>query len=37
VVWGQSGHGPHAKEERHFVPSIAGYYQSLVEFGKRLR
>jgi succinyl-diaminopimelate desuccinylase len=36
VVWGQSGIGPHAKEERHFVPSIDGYYRALVEFGKRL-
>lgn len=36
VVWGQSGIGPHAKEERHYVPSIDGYYRALVEFGKRL-
>jgi succinyl-diaminopimelate desuccinylase len=37
VVWGQSGLAPHAKDERHFVPSIDGYYRSLVEFGARLK
>jgi len=31
VVWGQSGIGPHAKDERHFIPSIEPYYRSLVE------
>jgi succinyl-diaminopimelate desuccinylase len=35
VVWGQSGIGPHAKDERHFVPSIEPYYNVLVELGKR--
>ncbi len=35
VVWGQSGIGPHAKDERHFVPSIAPYYEMLVELAKR--
>jgi acetylornithine deacetylase/succinyl-diaminopimelate desuccinylase-like protein len=34
VVWGESGIGPHAKDERHHIPSIAGYYQALVEYGK---
>ena len=29
VVWGQSGIGPHAADERHFIPSIMPYYQSL--------
>jgi acetylornithine deacetylase/succinyl-diaminopimelate desuccinylase-like protein/gamma-glutamyl:cysteine ligase YbdK (ATP-grasp superfamily) len=29
VVWGQSGIGPHSKEERHFIPSILPYYQAL--------
>jgi len=29
VVWGQTGIGPHAKEERHFIPSIEPYYQVL--------
>jgi succinyl-diaminopimelate desuccinylase len=28
VVWGQTGIGPHAKDERHFIPSVAGYYRS---------
>jgi acetylornithine deacetylase/succinyl-diaminopimelate desuccinylase-like protein/gamma-glutamyl:cysteine ligase YbdK (ATP-grasp superfamily) len=34
VVWGQSGIGPHAKDERHFIPSIEPYYRALVELGK---
>jgi len=33
VVWGQSGIGPHAKDERHYIPSIEGYYRALREFG----
>jgi len=33
VVWGQTGIGPHAKDERHFIPSIEGYYRALREFG----
>ncbi len=37
VVWGQSGIGPHARDERHYVPSIAPYYRALEEFGRRLR
>jgi acetylornithine deacetylase/succinyl-diaminopimelate desuccinylase-like protein len=36
VVWGQSGLGPHARNERHYIPSIMPYYQSLKEFGKNL-
>jgi succinyl-diaminopimelate desuccinylase len=36
VVWGQSGLGPHARDERHFVPSIAGYYRALAAYGQRL-
>ncbi len=36
VVWGQSGIGPHAAEERHYLPSIEPYYQVLDEFGRRL-
>ncbi|MEO8357460.1 MAG: M20 family metallopeptidase [Chloroflexota bacterium] len=31
VVWGQSGVGPHAKDERHYIPSIEPYYRSLCE------
>jgi succinyl-diaminopimelate desuccinylase len=34
VVWGQSGIGPHAKDERHYIPSIEPYYRALVELGK---
>jgi acetylornithine deacetylase/succinyl-diaminopimelate desuccinylase-like protein len=33
VVWGQSGIGPHARDERHFIPSIEPYYRALVELG----
>ena len=31
VVWGQSGVGPHAKNEAHYIPSIEPYYRSLNE------
>jgi succinyl-diaminopimelate desuccinylase len=31
VVWGQSGLGPHAKDERHYILSIEPYYRSLKE------
>ena len=31
VVWGQSGLGPHANDERHYIPSIDPYYKSLNE------
>jgi acetylornithine deacetylase/succinyl-diaminopimelate desuccinylase-like protein len=34
VVWGQTGIGPHAKEERHYIPSIEPYYKSLNELAK---
>jgi len=34
VVWGQSGMGPHAKNEAHFIPSIEPYYKSLQELAK---
>lgn len=33
VVWGQSGLAPHAKDERHYIPSILPYYRALQEFG----
>ena len=29
IVWGQTGIGPHAPDERHFVPSIEPYYRAL--------
>ena len=34
VVWGQSGIGPHAKNEAHYIPSIEPYYKSLQELAK---
>jgi succinyl-diaminopimelate desuccinylase len=34
VVWGQSGVGPHAKDERHYIPSIEPYYRSLNELAR---
>ncbi len=34
VVWGQSGIGPHAKDERHYIPSIEPYYRVLNELAK---
>jgi acetylornithine deacetylase/succinyl-diaminopimelate desuccinylase-like protein/gamma-glutamyl:cysteine ligase YbdK (ATP-grasp superfamily) len=34
VVWGQTGIGPHAKEERHFIPSIELYYKALEELAR---
>jgi succinyl-diaminopimelate desuccinylase len=34
VVWGQSGLGPHAKDERHYIPSIEPYYKSLNELAR---
>jgi succinyl-diaminopimelate desuccinylase len=36
VVWGQTGIGPHAREERHFIPSILPYYQALDRFSRIL-
>jgi succinyl-diaminopimelate desuccinylase len=35
VVWGQSGLGPHAEDERHYIPSIQPYYKSLNELAMR--
>jgi succinyl-diaminopimelate desuccinylase len=36
LVWGQSGLGPHARDERHYIPSVLPYYKALNEFGKIL-
>lgn len=36
VVWGQTGIGPHAKDERHYIPSILPYYQALNRFSDLL-
>jgi acetylornithine deacetylase/succinyl-diaminopimelate desuccinylase-like protein len=37
VVWGQSGVGPHAKNEAHYIPSVEPYYRSLNELAKLWR
>ena len=37
VVWGQTGIGPHAKDERHYIPSILPYYQALLRYGEILK
>jgi len=34
VVWGQSGIGPHARDERHYILSILPYYNTLNELAK---
>jgi succinyl-diaminopimelate desuccinylase len=36
VVWGQTGVGPHSRDERHFIPSILPYYRTLSEFDRLL-
>ena len=36
VVWGQTGIGPHAKGERHYLPSIEPYYRALEALGDGL-
>ncbi|HEY5156836.1 MAG TPA: hypothetical protein VII93_02590, partial [Anaerolineales bacterium] len=36
LVWGQTGIGPHARDERHFIPSILPYYRILQVWGDRL-
>ena len=36
VVWGQTGIGPHAANERHFIPSIDPYYRALEAFAAEL-
>ena len=36
VVWGQSGIGPHSRNERHFIPSIEPYLQVLEELANAL-
>jgi succinyl-diaminopimelate desuccinylase len=37
VVWGQTGIGPHSREERHFIPSIEPYMRVLDEFANRVQ
>jgi acetylornithine deacetylase/succinyl-diaminopimelate desuccinylase-like protein len=36
VVWGQTGIGPHAAGERHYIPSIEPYYRALDGFAAAL-
>jgi succinyl-diaminopimelate desuccinylase len=36
VIWGQTGIGPHSPAERHFIPSIRGYYDVLHRFAAML-
>jgi acetylornithine deacetylase/succinyl-diaminopimelate desuccinylase-like protein len=36
VIWGQSGIGPHANDERHFIPSIMPYFKALDRFADLL-
>jgi succinyl-diaminopimelate desuccinylase len=36
VVWGQTGIGPHAKDERHYLPSIEPYYRVLEALAGRV-
>lgn len=36
VIWGQSGLGPHTRQERHYIPSILPYYQGLGTFARLL-
>jgi acetylornithine deacetylase/succinyl-diaminopimelate desuccinylase-like protein len=36
VVWGQTGIGPHSRDERHFIPSIEPYLRVLDAFAARL-
>lgn len=37
VVWGETGIGPHADDERHYIPSIQGYYDALNALAKRYK
>ncbi len=37
VVWGQTGIGPHAAGERHYIPSVEPYYKALEAFAAKLR
>ncbi len=34
VIWGQSGIGPHSPNERHYIPSIKGYYDALTRYAE---
>ncbi len=34
VVWGQTGIGPHSRQERHYIPSIEPYMDVLERFAR---
>ncbi len=36
VIWGQTGIGPHSPAERHYIPSIQGYYDALNRYAELL-
>lgn len=36
VVWGQTGIGPHSRDERHYIPSIGPYLRVLDAFAKKV-
>jgi succinyl-diaminopimelate desuccinylase len=36
VIWGQAGIGPHTPNERHYIPSIIGYYNALDRYAELL-
>ncbi len=37
IVWGQTGIGPHSRDERHFIPSIEPYLEILDVYADRLQ
>ncbi|MCX6565741.1 MAG: M20/M25/M40 family metallo-hydrolase [Candidatus Aminicenantes bacterium] len=37
VIWGQSGIGPHSRNERHYIPSIEPYLRMLDAFAATVR
>jgi len=37
VVWGQTGIGPHSKNEAHYIPSIEPYYNALMKLAELWR
>ena len=37
MVWGQTGIGPHAAGEGHYIPSLDPYYRALDAFAVELR
>jgi len=37
VIWGQSGIGPHSRNERHYIPSIEPYLEILDAFAAAIR